>query len=161
SSVASLNFRAPSPANYKKHFSLFPSAFAATPCTVTVTCDDTNHTSTTIKDFSGGCDSGGGFTVEGKSYISWFNMGPNSCPAPNPHPLFINAVQGSGTRQIRSTDVIPATGDCDTPQASVDFAFDDGAQLEITQCGILDYLNFTPTGPGSNTVTETLSLATD
>jgi len=156
--VASLPWQSLPRATAKKHFSFFPSAMAAPACVIEATCDDTNHTSTFIKDFSAGCDTGDGFTVEGKRYISWFDMGPNACTGPTAKPLFLNAIQGDGAHQIHSTDVIPASGTCGTPQTSIDYNFDDGARLEITQCGLLEYLNFVSTGPGESTVTEALSL---
>ncbi len=142
----------------KPHFSLFRSAYAAPACVVEATCDDVAHTSTFIKDFSNGCDTGDGFTVDGKRYISWFDMGPNSCTGPTAKPIFLNAIQGDGARQLHSTDVIAATGTCGIPQTAIDYDFDDGARLDITQCGEIDYLDFVATGPSAGTVTEQVSL---
>ena len=146
-------------ARLERVLSLLPTAFAADTCPIVATCDDINHTATFIKDFSGACDSADGFAVEGKRYISWFNMGPNACTGPTMKPVIHNAIQGEGANQIRSTDVIPGPDDCGVPQSSIDYAFDDGARLEITQCGLFDYSNFTAIAPGESTVTETLRLA--
>ncbi len=136
-----------------------PCAYAGSPCVEIAECNDVLHTATFVKDFSGGCDVGDGFTVEGKRHISWFNMGPNSCTSPTSKPTFINAIQGEGARQIRSTDVIPPEGNCGQPQSPISYAFDDGSRLEITQCGTLDYLNFVSPAPGEGTVTEEMNLA--
>ncbi|MFO1462855.1 MAG: hypothetical protein U1F66_03695 [bacterium] len=158
-SVAGLSFEKPACLAVRRRFSLLPSAIAAPPCVVTATCDETTHTAIFIKDFSLGCDTGDGFTVEGKRYISWFNMGAGACSGPNAKPLFLNAIQGDGARQIRSTDAIPDTGACDMPVTPIAYAFDDGARLEITQCSTLEYANFNSPAPGEGTVRETFELS--
>lgn len=143
----------------RRGWSLFPSAHAGPLCVETAECNETEHRATLIKNFSGGCNDGDGFEVQGRRYISWFDMGDGACGGPTSKPLFLNAIQGTGARQIRSTDAIPPEGNCGVPQTALVYAFDDGARLEITQCGRMDYLDFQSSAPGEGTITESLDLA--
>lgn len=137
---------------------LISPACAGPSCVVTAICDDVAHLASFVKDFSGGCDNADGFVLEGKRYMSWFNMGENACSSPTSKPTFGQAIQGLGSRQIRSTDVIPADGTCGQPSTPLNYIFDDGARLEITQCGTLDYSNFMQPAPGEGSVNETMNL---
>lgn len=157
--TARLPFEKISPPRARPRWSLFPSAFAAPPCVETAECNEAEHSATFIKNFSEGCDTGDGLEVEGRRYISWFNMGDGACNGPTEKPNFLLAIQGQGARQIRSTDTVTPEGACGIPQTPLLYAFDDGARLEITQCARLDYTGFSSTAPGEGTVTESLNLA--
>lgn len=108
----------------------------------TITCDDTTHTANIIADFASGCEIGTAFTITGKRYNNWINMGDTSCSSPTGRPYFTRAFRGAGARQILSTDEIPVSGECNTPQTADIVALPAGDILNITACATFDYANY-------------------
>ncbi len=124
---------------------------------VEIECDDTAKTATIIRNFGSGCDAGSGIIVTGKQYVSWLNMGNSACSNGTSRPRLFKATQGTGAKQIISTDTVSNTNTCGTPLTAVTRTFLGGGELNIIGCHELDYSNFQTSSSG-DTVTETLTI---
>jgi hypothetical protein len=128
----------------------------------TVTCSDTTFDSTIIDDFDGGCSLGNDVTLAGKRYYSWTNMGELSCSYVDDvagRPYFSRATRGDGAHLVVSTDVIPDSQMCDSPQASDVYTLASGDLLTVTACAEFDFSDFGDVSATLQTVTETLTIA--
>ncbi len=124
--------------------------------TVTAECSETNHTATITRDFGPGCNAGSNITVTGKRYVSWNRLGSGACSTRSSRPRFVRAIEGSGAKQILSTDVISSES-CGKPTTTVTRTFKNGAELQIKSCAELEYSSVQNQG-GNFTVTEKLTI---
>lgn len=127
---------------------------------VTAVCSDSDHTASLAKSFGTGCDAGGGTAVTGTKYLSWFNMGDDSCPSTSSRPRFFKYIQGIGSKEIISTDQVPPGGSCGTPSTAATRLFPAGGQMQITSCTELSYSDFESSSEGFS-VTEGMDIASE
>lgn len=121
---------------------------------ITTTCSESSHTASIIKDLND-CEGGSNSIVSGTLYTSWYQMGTGSCSSATKRPRFSKAIQGTGARQIISTDALPSDQTCGTPKTPLIRKFIGGTELRETGCRILDYSNFSS---ATESMTETLTL---
>ncbi len=131
--------------------------------TKTITCDDSNHTATILRDFGTGCftsndsSNGVGVTITGKHLTQWTNMGNASCRAADKAPIFWQAVQGQGTsnlaQRVFSTDPDHIT----SPVTAIVRQNGNGTSIKVMGYAVSVYSNATQSGE-SKSVHEQLTI---
>lgn len=127
---------------------------------VSISCSESNHTASIVRDFGSGCEASSGVSVIGAFHNSWFNMGSGACTSSSNRPKIFKAVQGSGAKQVISTGTVPSSGFCETPTTSATRIFSSGGSLQIKGCKLLEYSNY-QSSSGTESVTEAVTLSNE
>ena len=124
--------------------------------TVTISCDDTNHTASIIRDFGQeGCKLDDNETKGGQELHQWTNMGNSSCSSRTGRPEFWSAVQG---QPGANADLLVST-DPDSPKSPktpLVHTYKNGNFVNMVGYSTVDYSNF-QVGTG-NSVDSTLNI---